>query len=67
MYNCHNDKRLALNCKMLFFGVTCPGKSFQTFIPITLKLGEALALACSTWILFFPADLVLLGELVQNT
>ena len=44
VYGSYNDKRLVLNCKILFFDVIGPGKSFQTLVPVLLKLDEALPL-----------------------
>ena len=58
MYVSYNVKRLVLNCKMLFFDVIGPGVSFQSLVPLLLKLDEALPLVFFTITFFAAADLV---------
>ena len=48
MYGNYIDERLILNCKMLFFDLIGTGKSFQTLVPLLLKLEEALPLVSIT-------------------
>ncbi len=63
-YVLNKKRKLDLVCKTLFIAVTAPGRSFQIFVPLTLKLDEAFAY--STWILLTAADLYSLDELELN-
>ncbi len=58
-----DDRKLVLNCKMIFIAVTTPGRSFQILVLPTLKLDGALSFTCSTGSFLLLLIFILLADL----